>query len=155
MPIEKWSAADFFNCFQAYVQLSSTVVDMIRNPDALAIHAYLLNRPEDWDVREKQIRDHFGISKKRYQKAVRDLKELYLWRSEKIRNRNAMCGTRHHIYPVPICPKTGLVLLEDNERILEKISDEYSAKEMGLNTSRRRANRELASPANSITYSGS
>jgi hypothetical protein len=59
-----------------YDMVSREVVQSITNPIALAIWVYLQSQAEDWDVIESHIRKHFAIGQRKYQKAMKELKEF-------------------------------------------------------------------------------
>jgi hypothetical protein len=74
MPITRLRHAD-----APYTMLPVDTVQAIADPTALAIWCYLQSQPEDWIVHQSQLCEHFGIGRKRYQNAVRALKDLGLY----------------------------------------------------------------------------
>lgn len=81
MPIRKASAQDLFEEERTYVTVPSESITVLNNPDALAIYVYLLDKPEDWIIREKDICAKFGIGRRRYRDALAALRQADLLRS--------------------------------------------------------------------------
>lgn len=48
-------------------------LQQIANPLALAVWVYLRSKPENWEVREADITEHFGIGRDRYRASIRYL----------------------------------------------------------------------------------
>jgi hypothetical protein len=74
MPIRKASAQDLFDEDRTYVTVPSDSIAALCNPDALAILVYLLDKPTDWIIREKEVCDKFQIGRRRYRAALTALK---------------------------------------------------------------------------------
>ena len=58
----------------------------IRNPIALAVWVYLRSKPEDWEVRESQVCEHFGIGRDRYRAAIRCLVDCHAIDDSRLRD---------------------------------------------------------------------
>lgn len=85
-----------------YTMVSRDVAQLITNPDSLAIWTYLQSLPDNWDISEKQLREHFSIGKTRYMAAMRMLRELNLYKVIHAKNeKNQFIGNYYHIYASP------------------------------------------------------
>ena len=81
MTIQKATITTLHHTGETYTVVPSSTINMIKNPDAIAILVYLLDRPTDWTVRREDIRRRFGLGRDRHDNAMRELKELGLaWR---------------------------------------------------------------------------
>jgi len=88
-----------------YEQIHRETIQAIKDPIALAIWVYLLSKPKNWVVREKEIRNHFSRGGRKlgatsYLKAMKELRELGLY--EVIRDRdenNRFTCSRMIVFP--------------------------------------------------------
>lgn len=71
-----------------YISLAPQVIQQIKNPDALAIWAYLQSHSEHWKVRRSQVMNHFGLGRIRYDAAIKELKRLRLYWVENIKDES-------------------------------------------------------------------
>lgn len=71
-----------------YSSVSNDVVELIANPDALAIWIFLQTRSSDWKVIGSYLQDRFSIGRDRYSKAMAHLKELGLVTHEIVREES-------------------------------------------------------------------
>lgn len=78
MPIAKASGSTLKHAKLRFAVLPHVVVQSLRDLDALGIWTYLQSKPDDWTVRETEVREHFDISKERYRKAMRTLRAAQL-----------------------------------------------------------------------------
>ncbi|HBB9211342.1 TPA: hypothetical protein JRS25_004116 [Escherichia coli] len=78
MSIEKGTATLFHTEGKPYTSISVGTVDLIKNPDALAIWVFLQTKSNDWNVIGSFLQDHFSIGKVRYQTAMKYLKDIGL-----------------------------------------------------------------------------
>jgi Mn-dependent DtxR family transcriptional regulator len=78
MAIQKVSAAELRKVGLHYTTITNQVMQLIQNPDALAIWVYLLSQSEGWIVRPTDLKKRFNLSKGRYSKAMNELKDLGL-----------------------------------------------------------------------------
>lgn len=70
--------------------------------DALAVWTYFQSLPDDWNIKEKHIREHFKLSRERWLKAMKELKDANLYRVERKKNDdNEFIGAIYHIYAFP------------------------------------------------------
>jgi len=83
-----------------YFMLSREVVQSIDNPDALAIWCYLQSKPQNWVVLEDQIRTHFNMGRSKYLKAMKCLRDIFLYKVVRLKDdQNRFCSNEFHIYP--------------------------------------------------------
>ena len=100
--IEKASAAELMAQKSPYTSIGNKTVEMITNPDALAIWAYLQTRAPGWKVIGSFLQDHFGMGRVRYRKAMKYLSEIGLMSKIPVRDENGqMAGTRIIIHYQP------------------------------------------------------
>ena len=102
-----------------YFMVSREAVQSLKNPDALAIWAYLQSQSDDWSVVEKNIREHFNLGRSRYLSAMKELREAGLY--EVIRHKdenNNFTGSHFHIYASPQVRNS--TLMENDTYIKEK-----------------------------------
>lgn len=78
MPIEKAVPTTLQRVGETYAVIPSSTIKRIRTPEALAILAYLLDKPGDWTPRKDDIMQRFGLGRPRYTKAMRELRDLCL-----------------------------------------------------------------------------
>lgn len=78
MSIEKGTATLFHTEGKPYTSISVGTVDLLKNPDALAIWVFLQTKSNDWNVIGSFLQDHFSIGKVRYQTAMKYLKDIGL-----------------------------------------------------------------------------
>lgn len=97
MPIEKTTPTKLQRRGDTYVTLPSSTIALIQNPEALAILAFLLDRPSDWIIRRDHIRERFNLGRDRYERAMRELHGLGLAWKEQDRNENG------HITNTSLC----------------------------------------------------
>ncbi len=80
MPIVKETSSRLIKIQHPYEVISRDVVQSITNPIALAIHTYLLTKPDGWTVRKNEIISHFeGLGSDRYIAAMKHLQGLGLY----------------------------------------------------------------------------
>src|ERR1700675_4618315 len=84
--IEKESASRLRKKGRFYTTLDSEMVQTIKNPDSLAIWAYLQSQSEGYVVRANHLQNHFSLGATRYNSAMRLLKDIRLIKHEIIRN---------------------------------------------------------------------
>ena len=61
-----------------YTTFLNGTIELIKNPDALAIYVYLQTKNEHWIVRREDVMKRFEIGKHRYTEAMKHLRELGL-----------------------------------------------------------------------------
>lgn len=110
-----------------YTMVSREVVQSIKSTDALAIWAYLQSQSDNWEVVESHICEHFSMSRQRYLKAMRVLREAGLYEVVRIKNcNNEFTGSYFHIYPFPQVRVSTLMendtYIKENEITKEKES---------------------------------
>jgi len=87
MPIVKETSSRLIKIQHPYEVISRDVVQSITNPIALAIHTYLLTKPDGWIVRKNEILSHFeGLGSDRYIAAMKHLAGLGLYSVSITRN---------------------------------------------------------------------
>lgn len=90
-----------------YSMMSRDVIQEITNPDALAIWVFLQSKPDNWNVQETQIRNHFDLGRTRYMKAMRQLRELGLYEVVRLKDdSNNFTGSRFNVYCFPQVSKS-------------------------------------------------
>jgi len=80
MPIKYVTATAIRARGDGYTAFPTHILQRIDHLDALAVYVYLVSKPEDWIVRPNQVRKHFGFGVDRYQKAMRELRNIGLAR---------------------------------------------------------------------------
>jgi hypothetical protein len=78
MPIDKAAPARVQREGETYAVIPSSTLAAIRSPDAIAILAYLLDRPADWQIRRADLCERWQIGRDRYDRAMRELRALGL-----------------------------------------------------------------------------
>lgn len=87
MPIVKETSSRLLKIQHPYEVISREVVQYITNPIALAIHTYLLTKPDGWVVRKNEILTHFdGLGSDRFIAAKKQLIGLGLYAEAITRN---------------------------------------------------------------------
>lgn len=95
MPIEKVIPTTLANKGRHYVVVPSDSLQEITNSDAVAIWAYLLDKPATWIPRRTDIMNRFSLGRTRYDKAITELKALGLVWMEVEKNELGQIVTRH------------------------------------------------------------
>tara|TARA_R110000796_G_scaffold95459_3_gene200717 strand:+ start:5747 stop:6547 length:801 start_codon:yes stop_codon:yes gene_type:complete len=86
MPIVKPESKDMLKAGRTYDIIPRDIHSLGLSCEALSIWLYLQSKPRDWIPREKDILTHFsGLGRKRYQRAVKELKETGMWQVEQRR----------------------------------------------------------------------
>lgn len=87
-----------------YTMVCRETVQMISNPNSLAIWTYLQSKPDNWVVRKKDIKEHFSLGDISYGKAIRHLKDIGVYRVVNIRDeRGRIIGNEICISPFSEC----------------------------------------------------
>jgi hypothetical protein len=122
-----------------YTMVSREVVQSIQSPDALAIWTYLQSQSDNWQVVESHICEHFSMSRQRYLRAMKVLREAGLYEVVRIKNsNNEFTGSYFHIYPFPQVRESTLMetdtYIKENEIIKEKesIKENKGASRVGI-----------------------
>ncbi|KAA3633842.1 MAG: hypothetical protein DWQ08_01335 [Proteobacteria bacterium] len=102
--------------------LLNDTVNLIRDPVALAIFAYLHTKPDSWEISPREICEHFGIGRYRWQKAARQLRELGLLTYQVVAGGDK--GAEGSVYVLHYAPETR----EPNSRELD--SRELDSREL-------------------------
>ena len=111
MNIERASATLAREQEQPYTTFLNATLSAIETTDALAIYTYLQTKAQGWIVRRTDVMNRFSITKERYAKAVRHLKDIGLMETVIIRDeagkatdnrvlihytpKTEVCKTRH------------------------------------------------------------
>lgn len=100
MAIQKQSATTLRKIDIPYSVFPTTVLNQIKNTDALAVWTYLLSKNEGWIIRMQDIQNHFNIGRDKARNAVKYLEEMGLvWREQKkndkghILDNNIVCSS--------------------------------------------------------------
>ncbi len=100
MAIQKESATKLRKTGGTYVVLPSESMRLIKDPVSLAIWAYLLDKPDDWVVRNSELQDRFGIGRDKTTSSLGHLRDIGLvWDeyrrdgSGKVLGRNLVCSS--------------------------------------------------------------
>ena len=100
--VEKATASEFHAQKAPYSSVSNKTVELITNPDALAIWTYLQTRTPGWRVIGSHLQDHFGMGRVRYRKAMKHLTDLRLITHAPVRDEaGRMAGTRVIVHYQP------------------------------------------------------
>lgn len=70
-----------------YTTFLNSTIDLINDPDAMAIYAYLQTKSTNWIVRREDVMKKFGIGKHRYTKAMGYLRDIGLVEREVKRDK--------------------------------------------------------------------
>lgn len=124
MTIEKSTGYELVQVGLYFTSLPNTVINMIQNPDALAIWVYLCSKPRDWIVRPDDLMNRFDIGRDRYWKAMKELRALQLvWdfkvkdgETGKILSNKIVCSN----LPMDVLEKLGIDNPESTKALLEK-----------------------------------
>lgn len=74
MPINKALPTHLSQTGDTYIVFPSATADALKSTEAIAILAYLLDRPPNWVVRRKTIMDRFDLGRHRYDKGMQELR---------------------------------------------------------------------------------
>lgn len=100
--IEKATITELVAQQAPFTAVSNKTVELIRNPDALAIWTYLQTRAPGWKVIGSHLQDHFDMGRIRYRKAMKDLSEIGLLSHFPVRDAGGhMAGTRIVVHYQP------------------------------------------------------
>lgn len=100
--IEKASAAKLHAQKAPYTSVGNKTVELIANPDSLAIWTYLQTRAPGWKVIGSYLQDHFGMGRVRYRKAMKYLADMRLITHLPVRDEDGrMAGTRIIVHYQP------------------------------------------------------
>ena len=100
--IEKATITELVAQQSPFTAVGNKVVELIRNPDALAIWTYLQTRAPGWKVIGSHLQDHFDMGRIRYRKAMKDLADLGLLTRVPVRDESGhMAGTRIVVHYQP------------------------------------------------------
>lgn len=101
--IEKATASELHAQKAPYTSISNSTVDLLTNPDALAIWTYLQTRAPGWKVIGEHLQKHFDMGRVRYRAAMRYLAEKGLITHKAVRDEAAgrMAGTRIIVHYQP------------------------------------------------------
>jgi len=118
MPIQNYPAATLKKAGLNYITLPPQIIQLVKNPISLAIWCYLQSHSEGWICRKESIKNHFDIGDDKYNKAMKELRQLRLVWTENIINpktgklldRRIFCSNIPQ--PNPECekPTQGLVV---------------------------------------------
>lgn len=86
MNIERASATLAREQEQPYTTFLNATLSVIETTDALAIYTYLQTKAQGWIVRRTDVMNRFSITKERYAKAVKHLKDVGLMETVIIRD---------------------------------------------------------------------
>ena len=78
MAIERVSATLARTQELPYTTFLNNTIELIKNPDSLAVYVYLQTKNERWIVRREDVMKRFEIGKHRYTEAMKHLRELGL-----------------------------------------------------------------------------
>lgn len=78
MPIKQFPAAALRKAGLNYIVLPPQIIQLVKNPIALAIWCYLQSHSEGWICRKESIKNHFDIGDDKYNNAMRELRDLGL-----------------------------------------------------------------------------
>lgn len=95
MAVHKGSAARLSKSGETYVTFPSSTLQLIQNPVALAILAYLLDQSEDWEIWRGHLMTRFALGRDRYDKAMKHLRDLGLCWTEYKRGPGGKILSRH------------------------------------------------------------
>ena len=130
MAIQKESASTLRKCGGTYVVLPSESMQLIKDPVSLAVWAYLLNKPDNWIVRNAEIQDRFGIGRDRTTQALGHLRDIGLvWdeysrdASGRVLGRNLVCSSK---------PNNAFT----EQRISRNTAEPYDGKHVALSNNR-------------------
>jgi len=73
MPVNKIDGQYLRKTKIPYEIIPRATVNVIENPDALAIWLYLITRPENWVVRKVDLMERFSLGQTRYSRARKEL----------------------------------------------------------------------------------
>ena len=112
MPVQKETPSSIRHFGDTFAVIPSSTIELIRNPDALAMLVWLLDRSADWVIRRENLRSRFGLGRDRYDRAMNELKDLGLawWHYERDPETGRIIDTVLNIGAVPlesVLPKVG------------------------------------------------
>jgi len=86
-----------------YIVLPSKTLSLLKNTNAIAILAYLLDKPADWVVRKTDICNRFDLSRRKYTDAMKELISTGLCTREFVQGKDGrLSGTILHVSGCPI-----------------------------------------------------
>lgn len=69
--------------------------------DAMGVLVYLLSKPDDWTIRDKHLKNHFSIGRKRLDRIMGELKTCGYLKRWQYRGKNGRFATKSQIYEHP------------------------------------------------------
>ncbi len=84
MPIQNYPASTLRKAGLNYIVLPPQIIQLVKNPIALAIWCYLQSHSEGWICRKESIKNHFDIGDDKYNNAMKELRQLRLVWTENI-----------------------------------------------------------------------
>lgn len=94
MAIEKINAANLRKIGLHYTVIPSEVLQLIKNPDSVAIWVYLMTQSEGWIVRPTDLKKRFNLGKIRYLSAMDELRSLGLCYAVIIRDEKGQIAAK-------------------------------------------------------------
>ena len=90
--IEKKSASQILNLGGTYTTLPNRSIDAIGSPTTLGVWVFLVSKPRDWSINQKNVCERFSLSKRNYYRAMAELKSVGLCKEYTKRNKTSLCG---------------------------------------------------------------
>ena len=90
--IEKKTASEIYNLGGTYTVLPNKSINMITCPLTLGVWAGLIQKDKDWSIRQPEVCERFGISKRQYYSITSHLKKIDLMREYTKRNNQKLLG---------------------------------------------------------------
>lgn len=94
MPVEKLDGALLRKQDMGFDIVSREAVEKIENPIAMALFLLMATRPPNWIFRRDWLLKRLGVSRKLYDPAMNELRELGFVTSATVRNENGMVAGR-------------------------------------------------------------
>lgn len=136
--IETASASEFYAEDTPYKSIRIATVELLTNPDALAIWVYLQTRKPTWKVIGSHLQKRFGIGRDRYRNAMKFLADAGLITREPMRDEDGrMAGTRIIVHYKPkgmLCDEPSVQDSSPSETPSVQVSDHSETPSLGEST---------------------
>lgn len=117
MPVEKLDGALLRKQDMGFDIVSREAVEKIKNPIAMALFLLMATRPPNWIFRREWLLGRLGVSRKLYDPAMNELRELGFVTSATVRNENGMVAGRVIWFTQEITEGTCEVLSDDSPKV--------------------------------------
>ncbi len=126
MPIHKKTAKELAELGYHYKVEPADVTKSIRDVTALAIWSYLMSQDSSWEIKSKEIMEHFGIGRDRVRKAFKYLTDMGLMAYVNVRSKGGkISGNQYVCFAIPSNGEPENQSIGDDMQVAE-ISEDFN-----------------------------